>query len=65
VEPRHRRLICGIFVAAASVCGQSLAHAHSWYEDQCCQSEHCEAVADGTVLETLKGFTVPSGELLP
>jgi hypothetical protein len=52
-------------IAAACAFGVPSASAHSWYEKQCCEDEHCEPMADGVVRETSKGFKVPSGELLP
>lgn len=55
----------GAILAAACTFGMPPASAHSWYEKQCCQDEHCEPMADGAVRETSRGFKVPSGELLP
>jgi hypothetical protein len=55
----------GAIIAATCAFGMPLASAHSWYEKQCCQDEHCKPMADGAIRETSKGFKVPSGELLP
>jgi hypothetical protein len=57
--------LLGAILAAACALGAPSASAHSWYEKQCCQDEHCEPMADGAVRETSKGFKLPSGELLP
>ena len=56
----------GAVIAADCAFGMPSASAHDdWYEERCCEDEHCEPMADGTVRETSKGFKVPSGELLP
>jgi hypothetical protein len=53
----------GAIIAAA--CALPPASAHNWYEERCCENEHCEPMADGAVRETSKGYEMPSGELLP
>ena len=65
IERRGGALGLGAIIAAACAFEVPSVSAHSWYEKQCCQDEHCEPMADGTIRETGKGFKVPSGELLP
>lgn len=42
------------------------AHAHSWYDPECCHDRDCRPVPDAEIVERADGVYIPSsGDLIP
>jgi hypothetical protein len=52
-------------VALAALAAANVAHAHSFYESECCSGVDCYPVAEGEITEAPDGYTVKAtGEFI-